>query len=298
MQTSNTIVGVDFGAPKQARDQRRKIIAVAARPTDWRKYRIDGSDFNERLLANDPPGWTARELLDRLLKQPVRIVAFDFPFCIPDALLRDEKFAAAVGHDDGAFMGWRTFNWFVAERLQLSDPLDFRPFEAWRSRADRERLWTKRATDIATGGQPPLEDRFQATLLGNVLLAHLWESNRYRVLPFPGGRGSGEVLEVFPGATLRQMGLSRYKSNPKEAIRLGIGACAAAGIKLDVDLRLKAFCCRYSSGRGRTPDYDAADAFVALCTGILHAEGACSAAIDGDPYFKQTEGAIWVPRIA
>jgi hypothetical protein len=76
------------------------------------------------------------------------------------------------------------------------------------------------------------------------------------------------------------------------------GKPSRIGRLLDVDLRLKAFCCRYSSGRGRTPDYDAADAFVALCTGILHAEGACSAAIDGDPYFKQTEGAIWVPRIA
>lgn len=104
MQTSNTIVGVDFGAPKRARDQRRKIIAIAAHPIDWRKYRIDATDFNERLLADDPPGWTARELLDQLLNQPVRIVAFDFPFCIPDTLLRDEKFAADVGHEDGAFI--------------------------------------------------------------------------------------------------------------------------------------------------------------------------------------------------
>jgi hypothetical protein len=33
------------------------------------------------------------------------------------------------------------FNAFVAERLALGDPLDFRPFDAWRSRADRARLW-------------------------------------------------------------------------------------------------------------------------------------------------------------
>ncbi len=44
------------------------------------------------------------------------------------------------------------------------------------------------------------------TLLGNALLSRLWESHRYRILPFPGGRGSGEVIEVYPGATLRQMG--------------------------------------------------------------------------------------------
>jgi hypothetical protein len=300
MTPSNVVVGVDFGAPQRARDQRRKIIAIAAHATDWRRYRIDATGMNERLLAKDPPGWSASELLDELITRPVRIVAFDFPFCVPDALLRDEKFAADAGHMHGAFIGWRTFNWHIAQRLPLRDPLDFRPFDAWRARADRARLWTKRATDVVAGGQPPLKDKFQAvfqmTLLGNALLSRLWESHKYRVLPFPGGRGAGEIIEVYPGATLRQMGLSNYKSRPDEAIRLGIAACAAAGIKLDVDLRLMALCCRYSSG-GKTPDYDAADAFVALCTAILHAEGACRAAVEGDPFLKDREGAVWVPSI-
>jgi hypothetical protein len=300
-ESSNLIIGVDFGAPMRARAQRRKIIAIAAHPIGWRRYRIDATGLNSRLLANNPPGWSARELLDELLIRPVRIAAFDFPFGIPDALLRDEGFAASAGHKNGAFIGWRTFNAFIAERLPLGDPLDFRPFGAWRSSADRVRLWIKRATDIAAGAQPPLKDRFQATfqmtLLGNVLLARLWESHRYRVVPFSGGRGAGEIIEVYPGATLRRMGLANYKSRPEEAIRLGIAACAAAGIKLDVDLRLMALCCRYSSG-GQTPDYDAADAFVALCTAILHAEGACRAAIDHAPSQKESEGAIWVPSIA
>ncbi len=110
-------------------------------------------------------------------------------------------------------------------------------------------------------------------------------------------RGDGEVIEVYPGATLRRMGLSNYRSPPDEALRLGIAACAAAGIELDVDLRLMALCCRYSAG-GKTPDYDAADAFVALCTAILHAEGACRAAIDGDPLLKESAGAVWVLGIA
>ncbi|XYI00016.1 hypothetical protein ACMHYB_09760 [Sorangium sp. So ce1128] len=296
------IVGVDFGAPRCARDQRRKIIAIAAHATDWNRYRIDATGMNARLLTNDPPGWSAKELLDELLAHPARVAAFDFPFCVPTALLSDSKFAADAGYRDGSFVGWRAFNWFVAQRLPITDPLDFGPFAAWRNRADRARLWTKRATDIAAGGQPPLKDKFQATfqmtLLGNALLARLWESHHYRVLPFPGGRGSGEVIEVYPGATLRQMGLANYKARPDEAVRLGIAACAAAGIKLDVDLRLLALCCRYSSG-GKTPDYDAADAFVALCTAILHAEGACRPAIvDGDPSLKEREGAIWIPTIA
>jgi hypothetical protein len=301
VQAFDTIVGVDFGAPQRARDQRRKIIAIEARAIDRWRYRVDATGMNERLLAKDPPGWTAAELRDELIERPVRVAGFDFPFGVPEALLLDERFAADAGYRRGAFLGWRTFNAFVAENLPLADPLDFRPFEPWRAPADRRRLWVKRATDVSAHAQPPLKDRFQATfqmtLLGNALLASLWESRRYRVLPFSGGRGHGEVIEVFPGATLRQMGLAQYKSRPQEAIRLGIAACVAAGIRLDVDARVMALCCHYSSG-GRTPDHDAADAFVALCTAILHAEGASRATIDGPPHLKESEGAIWVPVIA
>jgi hypothetical protein len=300
LANSNTIVGVDFGAPRRACDQRRKIIAIEAHAVDWRRYRIDATGLNARLLASDPPGWPAAELLEALLDRPLRIAGFDFPFCVPDVLLRDERFAAAAGYTRGAFRGWRAFSGFIADRLPLTDPLDFRPFAAWRARADRERLWVKRSTDRAAGGQPPLKDRFQATfqmtLLGNVLLSRLWESQRYRVLPFSGGRGAGEVIEVFPGATLRSMGLRAYKSQPQEAVRLGIAACAAAGIVLDVDVRLLALCCRYNSG-GVSPDHDAADAFVALCTAILHAEGACRAATGCDARLEGREGTIWVPSV-
>ena len=240
------------------------------------------------------------------MTRPARVVGFDFPFCVPHALLRDPRFASEVGYQDGAFDGWRSFNAWIAEHLPLTDPLDFTPFAPWRDRVDRARLWTKRATDIAARGQPPLKDRFQATfqmtLLGNVLLLKLWESNKYRVLPFPGGRGDGEIIEVYPGARLRTMGLASYKSRPDEAVRLTIAACAAAGIRLDVDLRLVALACRYSSGTAKAPDHDVADAFVALGTAILHAEGACRPVLATDPIWqeqllKQWEGAIWVPTI-
>ena len=79
---SNTIVGVDFGAPRRARDQRRNIIAIAAPAVADRHYRVDAIAMNERLLPKDPPGWSARELLDELLTRTVRIVAFDVPFSI------------------------------------------------------------------------------------------------------------------------------------------------------------------------------------------------------------------------
>jgi hypothetical protein len=80
--------------------------------------------------------------------------------CVPRALLRNPRFAADVGHTNGQFLGWRPFNWWIAQRLPLTDPLDFTPFAPWRDRTERPRLWTKRATDIATGGQPPLKDKF------------------------------------------------------------------------------------------------------------------------------------------
>ncbi len=300
------IVGVDFGAPQRARDQRRKIIAIAAHATGWHSYRVDATGLNARLLASDPPGWSAKELVDELVARPARVVGFDFPFCVADALLRDPKFASDVGFNDGAFDGWRTFNWWIAQRLPFTDPLDFTPFAPWREPAARARLWTKRATDIAARAQPPLKDKFQATfqmtLLGNAVLAKLWESNRYRVPPFPGGHGTGELIEVYPGATLRTMGLASYKSRPEEAVRLGIAACAAAGIKLDVDLRLIALACRYNTGTEKAPDYDVADAFVALCTAILHAECQCRPVLAPDPdwderYLRESEGAIWVPTI-
>lgn len=54
------IVGVDFGAPQRARDQRRKIIAIAAHSTGWHSYRIDATGMNTRLLANDPPAGPRR----------------------------------------------------------------------------------------------------------------------------------------------------------------------------------------------------------------------------------------------
>lgn len=299
---ASTVVGIDFGAPKRERDQRRKIVAIAAEPIGWRQYRVDATGLNARLLTRDPPGWTARELVDELLANPVRVAAFDFPFSLPHALMRDEKFAADAGYAGGAFHGWRSFNFFVAQQLPFADPLSFDSFVAWRLRADRAKLWTRRATDVMVRGQPPLKDKFQLTfqmtLLGNALLSRLWESHRYRVIPFAGGRGHGEVIEVYPGATLRRMGLINYKSRPDEAIRLGIAACVAAGIKLDVDLRIVALCCRYNSGSRTTSDYDAADAFVALCTAILHAEGGCREAFDGDASVKAVEGAVWVPSIA
>jgi hypothetical protein len=38
---SNAVFGVDFGAPRRARNQRRKIIAIAAHAVADCQYRVD-----------------------------------------------------------------------------------------------------------------------------------------------------------------------------------------------------------------------------------------------------------------
>jgi hypothetical protein len=292
-------VGVDFGAPQRARDQRRKIVAIAAMAIGDRTYRIDRAGLNARLFAGEPPGWSALELTHALLEHPARVVGFDFPFSVPDALLRDPRFSSAAGYRQGAFETWLAFNAWIAEQLPLTDPLDFAPFTAWRNPGRRATLWTKRATDIAASAQPPLKDLFQATfqmtLLGNVVLARLLASRHYRATPFHTDSRPGELLEVYPRATLRALGLTQYKSAPREAMRRAISACASLGITLELDGELLALGCRYSSGTSNAPDHDVADAFVALCTSILHAEGACRPCIKDDAHLMKNEGAIWVP---
>jgi hypothetical protein len=59
------------------------------------------------------------------------------------------------------------------------------------------------------------------------------------------------------------------------------------GNALLAKLRLVALACRYSSGTATTPDYDVADAFVALCTAILHAENGCRPVLAPDPTWQE-----------
>ena len=107
---STSVVGVDCGAPKRERDQRNKIVAIAAIQTDFRRYRIDSKGFNARLVQDAPPGWTEAGLVRELIERPAKVIGFDFPFSLPRALLRDEAFANAAGYTAGAFNGWRAFN--------------------------------------------------------------------------------------------------------------------------------------------------------------------------------------------
>jgi hypothetical protein len=312
------IVGSDFSGARGARDQRKKIVALAAiRESDGR-YTIAPGGFNARVLATPrQPGWTAAELADTLINgEPARVVAFDFPFSIPAPLLADPAFAARVGHT-GAFGSWAAFNRFVAVRLPLAPPLDFAPLAPWRDKA----LWQRRATDRAASAQPPLKSvmpvLFNMTLLGNALLAALAASGRYLIRPFDdhAGRVGGatsddradradgvavetgpanEVIEIYPGLTMRGLGFRGYKRDPVGAIATALAHLADRGIAVTLDPALRRFCEEYTTAPPPGRDPDASDALIALLTAILHREGQTVEVLPAEAAgLRPIEGAVW-----
>jgi hypothetical protein len=289
------IVGVDFGGPASAAAQRRKIIAIAAGRAGRRRYVVQPAELNRRLLSNSAPGWTAGELAAELSsRREVETVAADFPFSVPDALLGSESFAALVGRPK-AFQTWRAFSSFVAERVPLAPPLDLAAFAPWRAARLRAIHWSKRGTDVAAGAQPPLKDRYQClfnmTLLGVSLLRAL-RAQGYAIVPFdrPTER---RAIEVYPGGAMRALGCPDYKRRPAAAIEAMLAHCAAAGVEVEVDRRVRRLCERYDTGRA-SPDPDASDALIALCLGILHREGLTRELIPrSEESRRNSEGVIW-----
>lgn len=306
MAERELIIGSDFSGARGARDQRRKIIALAATREADGCYTIAPNGFNARVLASPKqPGWTAAELADRLITGgPARVVAFDFPFSIPAPLLADPAFAARVGHD-GEFGSWAAFNRFVAARLPLAPPLDFTPLAPWRDKT----LWQRRATDRAASAQPPLKSvmpvLFNITLLGNALLAALAASGRYRIRPFDdradrtGGAAvetgpMNEVIEIYPGITMRALGFRGYKRDPVGAIATALAYCADRGIAVALDPALRRFCEEYTTAPPPGRDPDASDALIALLTAILHREGQTAEVLPAEAAaLRPIEGAVW-----
>lgn len=295
METSVACIGVDFSGARLARDQRKKIVALAAVRGDSGAYRIAPEGFNARVIASPAvPGWTAEELAAWLgAAATPRVVGFDFPFSLPRPLLDDPAFAARVGRAE-AFGTWESFNRFVAATLPLRPPLDFAPFVGWRDTA----YWQKRATDRAARAQPPLKSvmpvLFNMTLLGNALLASLAATGRYRIVPFGPGGAAGEVIEIYPGVTMRALGFPRYKRDPIGAIDTLLSHCADCGVTIALDPGIRHFCETYTTGSARAGDPDGSDALIALLTTILYHEGHAQEIIPPDAvHLRPIEGAVW-----
>lgn len=219
---SNTVVGVDFGAPRRTRDQRRKVIAIAADAIADRRYRVDAIGMNARLLVNDPPGWSAKELLGELLTRTVRIIAFDFPFSIPDALLRDEKLATNAGTRAArssagsdvqrvhrrAAAAWRSARLPPIRCL----PLARRPRAPVGPARHGHSGWGSATAQGQVPGEFPddaAQERGPLASVGVPSAIGFCRSGR--------ARGSGEVIELYPGATLRQMAMANYKSRTRRS---------------------------------------------------------------------------------
>lgn len=223
-------------------------------------------------------GWTLPDLAASLSADPsVKVAAFDFPFSVPVALLRDEGFAGLMGQAPfGTRAAWARF---VSSRLPLSfedetldaELRDLAQFDTWR----HKRFWLRRATDRATGGSPPLKHKFQnvfaMTLAGTALLTRL-EAHGYTTLldtasPVP----RASVIETYPRAVAGRVGFSSsYKSESGKCLTMAEQFLAERGIKIDFDKDVRYFCETYRTS-GNDPD--GADAFLCLVAAIACAEG-------------------------
>jgi hypothetical protein len=288
------VLGVDFAGPSKAADQRKKIIAVAAEVVDDGHYRVRTKDFNEpvaqHLSTGKSPGWTAQDLVNAVANVPCEVMACDFPFSIPKQLLISPQFAAAVGLPK-AFGTRDAFAAFVASKIPLAANFDLAPFEGWKTEAN----WKKRNTDQVAVARPPLQHHhqtlFNMTMVGATVLQSLRQ--KYRVEPWAQD-GEGSIIEVYPGGALRKLGLPKYKDSPGWAVALARDFLERNGITLELDDAICTFALTYNTGRD-DPDYDGADALVALIMAIGYRERLLARAFDGADADYELEGAIWLP---
>src|SRR3990172_6645202 len=188
------VAGCDFGVPKTAGDQAKKIILIEAIWLGDRRYTIEPTGPNTRLVheftrgnpwKENRRGWTLPDLAESLsADRSVKTVAFDFPFSIPVSLLSDSGFAGRM--NQATFLTRERWTSFVSGHLRLrfgddqanAEVEDLARFNPWRDKA----FWQRRATDVATSGSPPLKHKFQnvfaMTLAGNALLSHLPPNRR------------------------------------------------------------------------------------------------------------------------
>jgi hypothetical protein len=305
------VAGCDFGVPKTAGDQARKIILIEAIWLGDRRYAIEPTGRNARLVheaTRGSPwkerrrGWTLPELADSLsADRSVKAVAFDFPFSIPLSLLRDSDFARRMGRQRpfGTRERWAGF---VESRLGLAfedgragaEVEDLGNFGPWRDKA----FWQRRATDVATSGSPPLKHRFQnvfaMTLAGNALLSHLAANGYTTVLDPVHAPADQCVFETYPRAVANQIGFAgSYKRNAARCLGRALGFLHERSIRLDFDEQVRQFCLEYRTS-GNDPD--GADAFLCLIAAIAFHEGMVEICAGGaDAATLREEGAVIVP---
>ena len=299
------LIGVDFGVPRRAGDQAKKIILIEAIKCSNARYKILPHGRNTRLvrsLGSDwrsrRRGWTIDELRDSLCSDDtVAAAAFDFPFSLPNQLLNDPQFSGLVGHNT-AFATRTNWQSLVAQKLSLqfdSDKatgqlvgLEF--FDVWRG----TKFWIPRVTDKATNASPPLKDKFQSvfnmTIAGASLLhALVQEGYQEKLEDVQQGKA---VMETYPRVVAARMGFEdSYKRKPLACLEASVEELARREIELEFDSDVHQFCKTYTSG---DRDHDGVDAFLCLITSICFDHGAAELCGQGDA----EEGAIIAPIVS
>jgi hypothetical protein len=300
------LIGCDFGAPRRAGEQARKIIAIEAIEIDTGHYAIKTSGFNARLAhwPNDRPGWTIPALRDWLLcDRTVQVAAFDFPFSVPLSLLQSAKFAGRMQVSE-PFRNRDAWAKFVASRLALTfkregpsgEMADLAAFEPWRDTV----LWERRSCDIATKACPPLkhigQNVFAMTLAGTAFLEALQSAGYEVLLGQTVSERSPVLFETYPSLVARQIGFDgSYKKEPVRCLQSAVSYLARQRIRLDFAPEIRTFCESYRSG-GKAADPDGADAFLCLVAAICYRNGLAEVIYgDAPPDQRAQEGGIVAP---
>lgn len=308
---SEIVVGADFGVPKTAGEQAKKIILIESERVSGRTYVVRADGRNERLVrkpaASDDwkrkrRGWTVPDLATSLATdRSVTVAAFDFPFSIPLGLLQSAAFAARMNRP--TFETRSAWAAFVASELSLTfgnDSAsgmmgDLGKFAPWRDKA----FWTRHNTDRDTNGSPPLKHKFQnlfsMTLAGTALIERLRAGGMSAALSSAEFVAANRyIVETYPAQVSRSVGITgRYKRDPEASIVQAERYLRQIGISVDVDPAVRQFCVEYRTG---STDPDGADAFLCLVAAICFREGSvrrCSGpATTAD---LEQEGCIIVP---
>ena len=295
------VTGSDFGVPASAGQQAKKIILIEAARLKDRTYSIRPMGRNERLVRTPAAGtdwrasrrgWTVPELADSLASDlSVTVSSFDFPFSIPLSLLNDPEFAQLVGQP--TFCKRSAWAKYVSDNLNLAFPtahakaklVDLANFKVWRDK----RFWKKRRTDEATGGSPPLKDKYQnvfaMTLAGTAMLEHLSKEGVALGLSSKSMPANHRV--VFRRILLRSqsaIGFSdNYKRRPGDCLQKAEKYLADQGITLEFSESVRKFCLEYrTTGKSKgDPDPDGADAFLCLVAAICFRESLVELCCDG-----------------
>jgi hypothetical protein len=304
------VAGCDFGVPKKAGDQAKKIIFIEAIRLGKQHYAIEPTGRNERLIRpfskggswkENRRGWTLPELYGSLSADTsLKAAAFDFPFSLPLTLLNDKEFARRL--DQNPFLTRQRWVEFVSEHLDLkfeneranSTLKDLSRFDKWRDK----QFWQRRSTDTATNGSPPLKHLFQnvfsMTLAGASLLSRLSSGQYTTVLEDAQMNAEQSLFETYPREVAKRIGFTgSYKERPQDCLQQAVKFLDNRGIELEFDEQVRHFCETYRTSK---TDPDGADAFLCLVAAICFYEGMAEMCSGGaDAATLREEAAIIVP---